>query len=257
MLAMPTRRLFSAVLPESASFLRRPHAPTPRSCSHRPPAGPLLSRATPLLVLPAWAEEAAEELVQLPEATAAGGPGAAAALVRATGFLLHAAEVQAEAQRGYNPLAVQRATRLARGLALFCAARGWLATARLLLPAMALSSSAAGSNAAAARQAGKGGSDGLYGPLTQAAAAAVAASKAAGPEEQAALRELLQRLAAHEPKGPRKPRPEEREREAQLAGGLQAELRSQLSDWVWAGCNLVAGTVSVLLLLRNFVAADL
>lgn len=206
-------------------------------------AGPVLSAATPLLVLPWWAGAAAQELACLSSVGAAGGLEPAAFLQH-LGFLLHTAE--ASRQPGappLHPVAAERAARLSRRISLACDAHGWLATARLLLPTLAIGSSASAPGSASR-------SPGKASPLADepALVAVVRSSKSASPAEQEQLEAMLGRLALAE---------EQEEAAAAAAEAaprpldVRAELAAQLSDWFWTGCNLAAGLASATLLVRN------
>lgn len=196
-------------------------------------------------MLPSWAAEAADELAELPSTAEAGGFDATSFLQH-MGFLLHTAEQQSEP--GARPLespAVQRVTRLARHLAAMCAAHDWLATARLLLPALGLGGSSSGSSNSAAAAAGRAGK---HGWAAAAVEAALRGSKSASDAEQAQLQALLARLTLQEAEEEGQPLPR------QLGApqwGLRAELADQLADWFWAGANVAAGAACLALLLRS------
>lgn len=197
----------------------------------------MLSAATPLLLLPSWAEDAAAELASLAGADIMAGLDAAAFL-RNTGFLLHTAERQAQPHaQPLHPAAAQRVTGLARQLGIACASRGWMATACLLVPAMGLGREAADAGASSSNAASKG-----HAPGSVAAAAAMAASKGASEEEREALGTLLASLALQD---------EDEDEGGQGCATPQRSLRAEMAaDWFWAGANLAAGAASLALLLR-------
>lgn len=167
--------------------------------------------------------------------------------------MLHATETASSGQRSLEPAAAQRVSRLARSLAAFAASQGWLATGRLLLPAMAVAGGASGgsSSSGAASDWAKGG-----GPLASAAEAAVHGVKGASPEERQQLQRLLSCL---ERQGREEQAADEAADEAAVAdvahpGGLRSLLAATLADWLWSGCNLVVGAASPALIIRNTTA---
>lgn len=207
-------------------------------------AGALLSQAAPLLVLPSSATAAVAELGAGLEGMQSGD---VAGLVRRLGFLMQAAE-QAPP---HEAAAAQRVGQLARTLALACGEHGWLATAHLLLPAMALGGEPSGSSAgsSSAAQSGKGEGRAPPRPGT-AAAAALHASKGAAPEEQERLELLLARLAALDADEAAAAAAAE-QHELHEPRGLRGLLAAHAADWFWTGCNLAAGAASLALLFRN------
>lgn len=206
-----------------------------------PPAGPLLSCAEPLLVLPAAAPAAADELAaglaSLPRSEAT-------ALLRHLGFAMQMAEQGLRLQ----PAAVQRVSRLACDLALACGERGWVSAARLLLPAIALAAAPAESSSRSSQGLAAGGKGSLLGCSTAAAAAGLHACKGVAPDQQERLHLLLARMAANDAEDAARP---------QQAQPWQPATRAQpaacLADWFWAGCNLAAGAATLVMLLRNLV----
>lgn len=201
----------------------------------------------PLLVLPASATAAAAELRQLRLAAVTGGYGAAP-LLQHLGFLLHAAEWQDDVEEA----AARRVRRLARRLALFCVSNSWLATARLLLPALAV---------VGAGETAGGGSKGpslakpdATGAGPAAAAAAAAASSANdSAEEQQEVSELLRRLSRQEEQLEEEGVAELRPQGPVPSGEpAQAATGTHLVDWFWAGCRMAAGMASMALFLRYY-----
>ena len=184
------------------------------------------------------------ELRQLRLAAVTGGYSAAPFLQH-LGFLLHAAEWQQQMEAA----AARRVRRLARRLAAFCVSKSWLATARLLLPALAVvgadGASGAGRKGSASTKAGGLGAD----PGATALAAAAAAPANDSAEEQQEVSELLRRLSRQEEqleqeapqRRPQAPAPAEHPQEA-----------THLADWFWAGCKILAGMASMALLPRNY-----
>ena len=214
--------------------------------ANHPPvaAGPLLSASVPLLVLPAAATAAAAELRRLRLSAVTGGYGAAP-LLQHLGFLLHAAEWQQQVEAA----AARRVRRLARRLAAFCVSNSWLATARLLLPALAVVGAGEGtggsSKGPAPVKAGAPGAD------PEAAAAAAAASSANdSAEEQQEVSELLRRLSRQEEQLEEEGAPQLRPQGPVPSQPAQAAIH--LADWFWAGCKMAAGMASMALFLRNY-----
>ncbi|KAL4452785.1 hypothetical protein ABPG75_008447 [Micractinium tetrahymenae] len=214
--------------------------------------GPLLSRSLPLLVLPRWAGAAASELRQAAQHAADGG-WSAAGLLQHLGFLLHTAEWQQCSQGALEPEAARRVHRFARQLASFCIARGWHATASLLLPALAVhgpEDHEAAASAAAAKQ-----GDAIAIPPTPPAVAAEEAAAALGlpAEERQELRRLLGQIAEQQGAAGHDGQPWEEDgpaAEGQPAD-LRARLAKQLPDWFWTGCNLAACMAGLALVLRS------
>ena len=199
-------------------------------------AGALLSRAVPLLVLPVTASLAVAELA----AGLAGLPQEEAA-----SLLLHLGYAMQVAEQGprLQPAAVQRVSRLACALALSCGEQGWVRTARLLLPAIALAARPAeGSTRSAHRLAadGKSGGDGLPTSSIAAATAGVRAYKGMSSDRQQRMELLLTRLA-------------ELDHVDDVAAPPQqpGQLVLRLADWFWIGYNLAAGAAAAVLLIRN------
>ena len=206
---------------------------------HHTAAGSLLSRAVPLLVLPAAAEAAAKELA----AGLAGlPPSEAASLLLHLGFAMQAAEQGARLQ----PAAVQRVSRLACALALFCGERGWVSAARLLLPAIALAAQPAEGSSHSTLRVAASCKDDLPGCSAAAAAAGLRACKGVAPDQQERLSLMLARMAAKDAEDA-----EDAEAAQQQQQQAPAQLVSPLSDWFWVGCNLAAGAAAVVLLVRN------
>ncbi len=205
---------------------------------HHTAAGPLLSRAVPLLVLPVAAEAAAAELAAglsgLP-------PSEAASLLLHLGFAMQAAEQGPRLQ----PAAVQRVSRLACALALFCAERGWVSTARLLLPAIALAAQPAEGSSRITLRAAASGKDDLPGCSAAAAAAGLRVCKGVAPDQQERLTLMLARMAAKDAEDAEAAQQQQQQQQA------PAQPASPLSDWFWVGCNLAAGAAAVVLLVRN------
>lgn len=203
-----------------------------------PPAGPLLSCAEPLLVLPAAASAAADELA----AGLAGLPRSeAAALLQHLGFAM---QMAVQAPR-LQPAAVQRVSRLACDLALACGELGWVNAARLLLPAIALAAAPAEGSSRSSQGLAAGGKDSLMGCSTAAAATGMQACKGMAPDQQGRLQLLLARMAANEAEDAARPQQEQHAARAQPA--------DRLADWFWTGCNLAAGAATLVMLLRNLV----
>jgi hypothetical protein len=203
-----------------------------------------MSASVPLLVLPPTATAAAAELRQLRLAAVTGGYGAAPFLQHLS-FLLHVAEWQQEME----PAAARRVRCLARRLAAFCVSNSWLATAELLLPALAVvgagGASGAGSKGSVPAKAGGPGAE----PEAALSAAAAASYANDSAEEQHELSELLRRLSRQE---------EQLEEEAPQrrpqtsAPAVPPNAATHLADWLWAGCKMAAGMASMALFLRNY-----
>ncbi|PRW61318.1 squamosa promoter binding [Chlorella sorokiniana] len=201
-------------------------------CELETAAGPLLSRAVPLLVLPPTASAAADELA----AGLAGlPPSEAASLLLHLGFAMQAAELAPRLQEA----AVQRVSRLACALALACGERSWVSAARLLLPAIALAVQPGEGCSCNTHGQAAGGKDGQPACSVADAMAGLRACKGMAADQQQRLDLLLARMAAQESEEAVTP---QQAQQAQHAAPARPAAR--LSDWFWAGCNLAAGAAT-------------